>query len=373
MSNDLVLIENQLKPLAPHFQQVLGPLMPADRLIRTVVVSVERLPALMQCDRQSLFNAAMSAAVLGLEVDGVTGQAYLIPFKNKAQLVIGYKGFNTMAARSGITITGAVVREGDSFDPDYDRGLANHRPKLGDESRRRIVAAWARASANNRPAVLKVLSIDELLAIKAKSPGAKRQDSPWNDPQIGFPAMCEKSVKRRLARDLPLNVMQLAARMDEAVDEQGRPAHILPERGVVIEGEFSPVAPREHNETPTASSLIGQTSSPPTERDETVADTRGAGDPPREARAPAHHTKAAGPADDDAGARERRFTQSEYLTRWNAIIDAATDAAQLHAAWSAPEQKHIRRALVDWREDGGGEALKALTQKVATAIEFMKG
>lgn len=348
MSNDLVLIENQLKPLAPHFQQVLGPLMPADRLIRTVVVSVERLPALMQCDRQSLFNAAMSAAVLGLEVDGVTGQAYLIPFKNKAQLVIGYKGFNTMAARSGITITGAVVREGDSFDPDYDRGLANHKPKLGDESRRRIVAAWARASANNRPAVLKVLSIDELLAIKAKSPGAKRQDSPWNDPQIGFPAMCEKSVKRRLARDLPLNVMQLAARMDEAVDEQGRPAHILPERGVVIEGEFSPVAPREHNETPTASSLIGQTSSPPTERDETVADTRGAGE------------------------RERRFTQSEYLTRWNAIIDAATDAAQLHAAWSAPEQKHIRRALVDWHEDGGGEALKALTQKVAEAIEFIK-
>jgi RecT family len=32
----------------------------------------------------------MSAACLGLEVDGVTGQAYLLPFKGKAQLVIGY-------------------------------------------------------------------------------------------------------------------------------------------------------------------------------------------------------------------------------------------------------------------------------------------
>ena len=42
-----------------------------------------------------------------LEVDGVTGQAFLIPFKGRAQLVIGYKGFNTLAARSGLTVTGA--------------------------------------------------------------------------------------------------------------------------------------------------------------------------------------------------------------------------------------------------------------------------
>jgi hypothetical protein len=33
--------------------------------------------------------------------------------------------------------------------------------------------------------------------------------------------MCEKTVKRRLARSMPLNMMQLAARMDEALDEQG--------------------------------------------------------------------------------------------------------------------------------------------------------
>jgi recombinational DNA repair protein RecT len=36
---------------------------------------------LVKADRQSLLNASMSAACLALEVDGVTGQAFFIPFK----------------------------------------------------------------------------------------------------------------------------------------------------------------------------------------------------------------------------------------------------------------------------------------------------
>lgn len=256
--NQLAVLEKQLAPLSPHFAQVLGNTMPPERLIRTVCVSVERLPKLLDCDRQSLFNAAMSAACLGLEVDGVTGQAFLIPFKNKAQLVIGYKGYATLAARSGITITGAVVREGDDFDYDKGEGWVKHKPALNKPGRR-IVAAWAKAAAKGRPAVVEVLGLDELMAVKAKSPGAARTDSPWNDPAIGFPAMCEKTAKRRLARSLPLNVMQLAARMDEAMDEQGLPSRIDPERGVVIDGEFTTL-PARNTETPTVDDLIGQPS-----------------------------------------------------------------------------------------------------------------
>jgi recombination protein RecT len=257
--NQLVVLERQLAPLAPHFAQVLGTTMPAERLIRTVAVSCERLPKLFECDRQSLFNAAMSAACLGLEVDGVTGQAYLIPFKGRAQLVVGYKGYNTLAARSGLTITGGVVREGDDFDYELgDRAYVRHKPKLGAPGRK-IVAAWAVAAAHGRPPVVQVLGIDEILAIKAKSPGAQRSDSPWNDPAIGFPAMAEKSAKRRLARSMPLNVMQTAARLDEAVEEQGKGAWIDRDRGLIVDGEFTTL-PHRDTQTPTAADLIGQPS-----------------------------------------------------------------------------------------------------------------
>jgi hypothetical protein len=133
----------------------------------------------------------MSAAVLGLEVDGVTGQAYLIPFAGKAQLVIGYKGFNTLAARSGITITGAVVREGDEFDYELgSNGYVRHKPLLNGKDAGSSAPGRARPRTRGPPCTRSW--VDELLAVKAKSPGAKRSDSPWNDPTIGYPGDVRK-------------------------------------------------------------------------------------------------------------------------------------------------------------------------------------
>lgn len=249
MSNDLAVLEQAFAPLTDKFTQVLavpGVNLTAPRLIRSVLFSCGRTPKLLQCSRQSLFNAAMSAACLGLEVDGVTGQAFLIPYELRAggltaQLVIGYKGYNTMAARSGITVTGEVVRDGDAFDFDEGEGWVKHRKVLGRPDRR-IIAVWSKAAALDRPAVVKVLDISDVLAIKAKAPGARKPDSPWNDTAIGFPAMAEKSAKRRLARAMPLNVMVHAARLEEAFEEQGRPGYITPDRGVIIESE--PEAPQ---------------------------------------------------------------------------------------------------------------------------------
>lgn len=251
MSSELVVFEKQLTPLAPRFEQALAGVMPVDRLIRTALISAEKNPYLLECDRQSFFNSIMTAGVLGLEMDGVTGQAFPIPFKKKIQLVIGYKGYNTLGARAGLTITGEVVREGDDFDYMLGTGaFVKHKPRLGNDGR--IIGAWATAAANGRPPIVSVLGIDDLLAIKKKAPGGSKPDSPWNDPPIGFPAMCSKSAKRRLARSTPLNVMQLAARMEEAFEEQGQGAFLTADKNLVIEGETEEVA---RNETPTAEAL----------------------------------------------------------------------------------------------------------------------
>jgi recombination protein RecT len=326
IANALVTFERQLTPLAPRFAQVLGKTMPVERLIRTIVVSVERLPKLLDCDRQSLFNAAMSAAVLGLEVDGVTGQAFLIPFKNKAQLVIGYKGYNTLGARSGITITAAVVREGDQFD--YELGskcYVHHIPVLGNKAR--IIGAWSCATATNRPPVPAVLGIDEIMAIKNRSPGGARADSPWNDPQVGFPAMAEKTAKRRLARSLPLNVMQLAARMDEAVDEQGAGAWIHPDKGVVLDGEI--LSPRHSADTPTAAQLIG--SNPPSGQESTRTADAGPSDRPREG----------GPADAEFGKSVDDQSLTDELMTYDRMLTEAAERGTkvlLETAKKVPEK-----------------------------------
>jgi recombination protein RecT len=267
MANELALIEHQLTAVAPRLSDALGRHMPVKQLIQTVLVSCERTPTLFKCSPQSILNGAMTFAVLGLPVDGVTGQGFLIPFKGQAQAVIGYKGYNTLAARAGLTITAGTVREDDAFE--YELGshaFIRHKPTLG--SRARIVAFYACATANDRPAIPAILSIEDVMAIHARSPAARSERSPWNDPEIGFPAMGEKSARRRLARSTPLRIdmpqFQFAARMEEAFDEQGKLGWITPERGLVLEDDPAALAlPHRQTETPTMEQLIEHTNDAP--------------------------------------------------------------------------------------------------------------
>jgi recombination protein RecT len=336
MSNELAVFESTLRPLTPHFEQALSGTIPVERLMRSIMVSLERNPKLLEANRQSLLNASMSAACLALEVDGITGQAFFIPFKGQAQLVIGYKGMNTLAARSGFTVQGEVVREGDEFDYELgDKGFVRHKPKLG--NRGPILAAWATASSLHRPALVSVLGIDDIMAIKQKSPGGSRSDSPWMDMMIGFPAMAAKSAKRRLSRAMPLNAdprFHLAAAMEEAVEERGKAAWINPARGLQIDGE-SHDSPRINYEQRNTEELLSPRNQP------AAVDSAGPDIQP-----------GAGPAD-------------EYVERWNGFIEAATNADQLASKWNGESDE---RKTIAW---GQGQFI-ALQKKVKHAIESMR-
>jgi recombination protein RecT len=261
MANEVVLTQEQLQPLsnqidqiAPNFEEaLLGSGIPIQRFKRSIIMSIEKTPKLYSCTRQSLFTAAGTAAILQLECDGTTGQCFLLPFWHskdkvlKAQCIIGYKGYNTLGARAGCTIQGGVYREGDEFD--FELGThahIRHRPKLGDESARKVLASYAIMLHPQRPPVHLVLSLDEIIAIKNKAAAGGEGFSPWNDMSIGFPAMAEKSAKRRLHRSMALNTemdrrYQLAAVMEERHEEWGQHSFIAPGPKLIADGhEMTP-------------------------------------------------------------------------------------------------------------------------------------
>jgi recombination protein RecT len=266
MTGELAIIERNLQHVEPQLHRALAGAMPTPRLMQLILTACERSDKLMAAHPQTILNCAITAATLGLEPDGMTGQMFLLPFELKGRMVaqpcIGYRGYNSLAARRGcdMTITGEAVYEGDEFD--YELGtspMLRHRKGLG--QRGRVVAAWAIAAAVNRPPIISVLTIDEINAVKAKSPGAKAKGpgaafSPWNDAEVGFPAMASKTAKRRLSRCLPMITsapqFMMAARMEEAHEEQGKASWIEPERGVIVDGEIL-----EPSRTPTTADLIG--------------------------------------------------------------------------------------------------------------------
>lgn len=193
-----------------------------------------------QCTPASLVNCLSTAAGLGLPMQSQLGQFFILPFKLHGVLtgtpVIGVKGYNTLGARDNYTINGEVVRDGDEFEYEFGSNASlSHKIRGKRDASRRVIAAWAMAEHLNRRPIIKVTEIEELEAVRAKSPAVKfnAKDSPWNDNtgiQLGLTAMFEKTPKRRLARSMPLNIFVMANAMETQFDLTGRPAYILPNK-----------------------------------------------------------------------------------------------------------------------------------------------
>lgn len=263
MANDLALIERGLQPYLPKFEDVLRRSgIPAVKIMRTVMFACENAPKLRECSLATLVSGTMTACVLGLLVDGVTGQGFLLPFKGRAQFVPGYKGYPTLGARAGLTINAGVAREGDDFDfLEGSAGFVRHKRVLTGRGERKIIAAWATATAVNRPAIVKVVPYDDVLAIKARAPGGKSADSPWNDHAgMGHEKMTMKTAVRQLGGMIPVAEFQTAAALEGAV-ETGRAAVIREDGALLVEGTPAwpdRAAPLPGNET------LGLADAPPT-------------------------------------------------------------------------------------------------------------
>lgn len=210
--------------------------MDKKRFLSTVLLACERAPKLFDYPVQQHVQWASSSAALGLEPDGVTGQAYPIPFGPKVQLIVGYKGFNTMAGRAGITINSGVILQGDQWDEVLSPGKPFAiRQSFGDRANRNLLGVWAQAQMPNgafsQPLLL---DLSEIMAVKAKAPGGRKKDSPWNDPKVGFPAMAQKTAVRRLQRTLPALITpgrtwsthHVGAQMDMMHEEANKATHV---------------------------------------------------------------------------------------------------------------------------------------------------
>ena len=56
---------------------------------------------LQECDARSILGAAGLAATLNLSITPSLGQAYIVPFKGKAQFQVGVRGYIQLAHRTG--------------------------------------------------------------------------------------------------------------------------------------------------------------------------------------------------------------------------------------------------------------------------------
>ena len=73
----------------------------ASKFIASISSAVANNYQLQQCDAGSILSGALLGEALNLSPSPQLGQYYLVPFKDKAQFQLGYKGYLQLAIRSG--------------------------------------------------------------------------------------------------------------------------------------------------------------------------------------------------------------------------------------------------------------------------------
>lgn len=158
-------------------------------------------PEILDCTPGSLRHAILLCAQRGVLPDG--DSAAIVPFKGKAQLIMGYKGMCDIARRSikGIVIRTQVVTTDDEWE--YEEGLVDtlslkRNPQGARPTESNIVAVYAlaRMPGNSAPEYV-VMFKSELDHIRktyaSKSTAAAREYAEW----------AKKTAARRLLKMLP--------------------------------------------------------------------------------------------------------------------------------------------------------------------------
>lgn len=204
---------NRMKPAIK--MAVAGTAMDADRFTRLVLSSVSSNEKLQNCTPTSFCAAMMSAAQLGLEPNSPLGQAYLIPYGNQCQFILGYQGLIELAYRSGqITkIDAQTVYENDEFE--YRLGWDSkleHVPAMGD--RGNPIGFYALFKLANGGGNFLFMSYEDVLK-HAKDHSKSFKNGPW---QTHFESMAKKTVLRQLLKYAPIRVeLSQAIAADETV------------------------------------------------------------------------------------------------------------------------------------------------------------
>ena len=193
-------VEHEIIEMGPQIAALLPPDVSPDKFREVALAAIRRMPALLNCERQSLFNAIISAAQDGLMPDG--RESAIVPRKGKANyqpMILGiYKKVKTSG--SVATISANLVYDGETFDVllgDDERIV--HRRDMTKVADGNEVAVYAIASLKDGTKEREVMTWEQVMAVRQSS--ATPNDGPW----VTSPGeMARKTVVRRLAKRLPM-------------------------------------------------------------------------------------------------------------------------------------------------------------------------
>lgn len=209
-----------------------------DRFIQSAIMAISnpKNPTLRTCTKESLFRSLKESASYGLEVSGVLGQAYLIPYNESVQVApgkwekqmtahfqISYKGLIELARRSNTikTIAAEPIHENDIFD--IELGMNRHLSHKIDITKERgeIIGYYCLVELMNGGCQFTVSSKKDIEQHRDKFSKAYKKDDKTNVWNTNFDAMALKTQVIKTLKLCPISVEALdavsKAEMDDVV------------------------------------------------------------------------------------------------------------------------------------------------------------
>lgn len=234
----LIALDREIEARRATLEASAASLIDPKRLKGVVLSAFSRNPSLWDCDPISVARAVVESAQYGLEPTGAIGGAHLVPFRNnktgkyEAQLIIDYRGYITLARRSGEVskVVARVVREKDDFT--VEQGSAErlvHVPYLGQDDPGNITHVYAVISYRDGSTQHDYDTRAWVETIRKRS---KAKDAgPW---VTDYAEMAKKSILRRLMKTAPLTIearraieFEEQAEAEVASTRAGRPSSLV--------------------------------------------------------------------------------------------------------------------------------------------------
>jgi len=205
------------------------------KLSSTVMQVLADNKSLMQCTGDSILRSVKMAAEFGLNFSKVLGQAYLVPYKTTATLIIGYRGMIELVHRAADvrSIDCGIVYKGDKFEVVGGTSPSlTHVPNLETPHRDSdITHVYAIAFYRDGHPHFEVMDRGEVDAIKARSKSGGR--GPW---VTDYAQMGVKCPIRRLFKYLPVSV-ERARLLEKALLHDDETGGIVPDAPFAVTPE----------------------------------------------------------------------------------------------------------------------------------------
>lgn len=246
-------IEMMLVKYKRQIQAAIPEHLTPERLIRIALTTVAKNPKLQKCHPSTIVGAVIQSSQLGLECDGVLGEAFLIPYRNdrakimECQFQVGYKGIMKLVRNSDEIdfIDAQAVHEKDEFD--FEKGLTPYlrhkRPKTGE--RGPVIGYWAGYVPRKGTPSFEYMTLEEVIQHRNRYSKAFQAgvQTPWkSEPGSNdFDWMAKKTVLIQALKLAPKSVRD--NRLQTAID--------LTERSMAgVQQQFSADVPIEFQPLP---------------------------------------------------------------------------------------------------------------------------